>query len=76
MLLIDRLIHGFHWYLKGNHATRPVAVNLIEGRLYEVMDFLDDLTYGEGSTPGTRENKAAWDEHIQTARGWQCQAKG
>ena len=27
VLLIDRLIHGFHWYHKTNSATRPVAIN-------------------------------------------------
>ncbi|HUT33282.1 MAG TPA: hypothetical protein VNE39_07380, partial [Planctomycetota bacterium] len=35
LLLIDRLIHGFHYYYKTQLPTRPVAVNLIEGRLRE-----------------------------------------
>jgi len=70
MLLIDELIHGFHWFYKTNTPTRPVAVNLIEGRLGQVMDFLDELTYGAGSTPGTVETKAQWDVRIQTARSW------
>jgi hypothetical protein len=70
MLLIDRLIHGFHWYYKTNKPTRPVAVNLIEGRLRQVMDFLDELTYGQKSTPGLAETKAEWDQNIRTARGW------
>ena len=47
-----------------------MAINLIEGRLGDVMDFLDSLTYGEMSTPGTQENKAEWDINIQTTRGW------
>ena len=56
MLLIDRLIHGFHSYYKAEgEPTRPVAVNLIGGRLRQVLEFLDELTYGPGSTPGTRE---------------------
>jgi hypothetical protein len=70
VLLIDRLIHGFHWYYKTNKPTRPVAVNLIEGRLRQVMDFLDGLTYGSKSTPGMVETKAEWDQSIRTARGW------
>ena len=61
MLAIDGLIHGFHWYYRKTHRpTRPVAINLIEGRLREVIDFLDRLTYGDKSTPGTRENYAEW----------------
>ena len=68
MLLIDRLIHGFHWYCKTNGPTRPVAVNLIEGRLRQVISFLDALSYGEKSTPGLVECKAEWDQLMETAR--------
>ena len=61
MIAIDRLIHGFHWYNKRTHRpTRPVAVNLIEGRMREVIAFLDRLTYSDKSTPGTRENYDEW----------------
>jgi hypothetical protein len=71
MVLIDQLIHGFHSYYRGvGNPTRPVAINLIGGRLSEVINFLDSLTYGPGSTPGTREAKAEWDRNITTARGW------
>ncbi len=70
MLLIDRLIHGFHWFLKTDRPTRPVAVNLIEGRLREVVVFLDKLTYGEASTLGLEETYAAWDENIEVNRDW------
>ena len=70
MLLIDRLIHGFHWYAKMGGPTRPVAVNLIEGRLSVVVAFLDRLTYGDKSTPGTRETYAEWDKGIDANRDW------
>jgi hypothetical protein len=70
MLLIDRLLHGFHWYYKDNTPTRPVAINLIEGRLGDVLAFLADLTYGEHSTPGTVERFDLWDERAEVARGW------
>jgi hypothetical protein len=69
VFLIDRLIHGFHWYHKFG-CTRPVAVNLIEGRLSEVILFLDNLTYGEGSAPGTRETQAEWVKNSRNARQW------
>jgi hypothetical protein len=69
-LLIDRLIHGFHWYFKTNGPTRPVAINLIEGRLDEVVAFLDNLTYSEKSTPGTHENREEWGKNIEYNRNW------
>jgi hypothetical protein len=68
MFLIDRLVHGFHYY--GKTTTRPVAINLIEGRLNEVIDFLDNLTYGENSTDGLLENRQDWVEKSQNARNW------
>jgi len=46
MLLIDQLIHGFHWYQKFG-VTQPVAVNLIDGKLANVIEFLDELHHGE-----------------------------
>ena len=70
MLLIYRLIHGFHWYLKTGGPTRPVAVNLIEGRLSDVVAFLDRLSYGEKSTPGMVETYAQWDANIEANRNW------
>jgi hypothetical protein len=69
MLAIDTLIHGFHYFLKIG-PTRPVAVNLIEGRLNEVIDFLDALTYGPQSANGLIQKKQEWDEKIQTALSW------
>jgi hypothetical protein len=70
MLLIDRLIHGFHWYCKTSAPTRPVAVNLIEGRMRDVVAFLDRLNYGEKSTPGTRETYAEWDVNLNVHPNW------
>ncbi len=70
MVLIDTLLHGFHWFFKTNEPTRPVAVNLIDLRLWDVIDFLDTLSYGEHSTPGAQETKTAWDHRIENARHW------
>lgn len=69
-ILIDTLIHGFHWYYKTNTVTRPVAINLIEGRLSEVVAFLDSLSRGEKSTPGVGENYAQWDKGIEANSEW------
>jgi predicted RNA-binding Zn-ribbon protein involved in translation (DUF1610 family) len=70
MLLIDRLIHGFHYNLHYG-PTRAAGVNLIEGRYHEVVEFLDRLSYGPGSTPGTRQARREWRQVInQTAETW------
>jgi len=52
MLLIDQLIHGFHHFLRSGRTRRPVGVNLIDGNLQSVIECLDQLTYGSGSTSG------------------------
>jgi hypothetical protein len=70
MLLIDRLIHGFHYYLKTGRPTRPVAVNLIEGRLSDVVAFLERLSYGDRGTPGMRETYDEWDDKIELNGEW------
>jgi hypothetical protein len=70
MLLIDRIITGFHHYLRFGD-TRATAVNLIEGSYHDVVDFLDSLSAGPGSTPGIQENHAEWREKInRTADLW------
>ncbi len=69
MVQIDRLIHGFHWHQKYG-PTRPVAVNLIKGRLAEVIDFLDHLSYGDESTLGIKENHRKWRENSTYVRSW------
>ena len=68
-ILIDRLLHGFHWYFKTNTPTRPVAINLIEGRLDQVVAFLDNLSRGQNSTTGVTANYAEWDKNVQ-ANQW------
>jgi len=70
VFLIDRLLHGFHWYYKTNGPTRPVAVSLIEGRMREVVAFLDSLSYSEKSTPGTTQHFEEWDKNIEVNREW------
>lgn len=72
MFMIDRLLHGFHFWVKEEtiECTRPVAVNLIDAPLGEVIRFLDELTYGEGNTHGVQENHAEWVQRSQFARSW------
>ena len=69
MFLIDQLIHGFHWNAKYGD-TRPVAINLIQGRLGDVIKFLDRLSMGEDSTLGIKETHERWYERSSNARKW------
>jgi hypothetical protein len=69
MFYIDKLLHGFHWSVRYG-PTRPVVINLIEGRLSDVIQFLDALSYGPGSTPGIIQNQTEWFEKSQNARNW------
>jgi len=70
MVAIDHLIHGFHYFYKTNKPTRPVAVNLIKGRLTDVIEFLDRLTYSNSSTPGLQDEQYLWHVNLQSARTW------
>ena len=69
MFYVDNLLHGFHWSVRYG-PTRPVAINLIKGRLSDVIQFLDALSYGSGSTPGIIQNQTEWFEKSQNARNW------
>ena len=61
MVLIDTLIHRFHWQMEG-HAAQPGAATIIGGSMSEIADFLDRLSYGEKSTSGLVERRAEWRE--------------
>ena len=67
MLAIDRLIHEFHTGLK--EYGRPVVVNLIEGKLRDVIGFLDKLTHGSGSATGLSDSHAIWRKKL-TSTSW------
>ena len=62
MLAIDRVIHAFHYSLKDQpeRPGRAAAVNLISGRLTDVIQFLDSLAYGPGTSPELRRVHAQW----------------
>jgi hypothetical protein len=69
MLLIDQLIHAYHYDLKRQSYNRPAAANLIEGGMKQVVQFLDSLTYGADSTSGLEEIQAAWRENLAASGG-------
>lgn len=48
MLAVDKVIHSFHYSLKADPSlpTRAAGVNLIEGKIGDVTEFLDALSRG------------------------------
>ncbi len=67
MLAIDRLIHTFHWELVSNPGRSAARELIYAKNNRELLTFLDRLTYGEGSTPGLREQKAVWDRKLESS---------
>ncbi|MHA2122706.1 MAG: hypothetical protein ACW990_16010, partial [Promethearchaeota archaeon] len=66
MILIDQLIHEAHQWTSPNFKdpvfTRPAAVNIISGKMNEVMAFLNYLSRG----PKRKETKDKWSERVLT----------
>jgi hypothetical protein len=70
-LLIDRLIHAFHWELHQQIGmSRPVAVDLIAGRFEEVVDFLDTLTYGDKTPSDVYQEHLSWNQKVERSGEW------
>jgi hypothetical protein len=68
MLAIDKLIHSAHVSARFGFC-RPAGVNLIEGTMHQVLDFLDELAYSDLSTPGVRDVRDEWTE-LRKNRPW------
>lgn len=66
MLLIDRLLHAFHWFLDA--PSRSVANNLIEGSHDQVLALLDGLAYGDASPSDRAADKERWRRQVVTMR--------
>lgn len=65
MILIDALIHACHKSIKDGETyyTRPLAVNFIEGKMYQVIAFLENLPNGPDSLPEMTEQFMEWRKH-------------
>lgn len=60
LVLIDTLIHRFHWESATASGGRPGACSLIEGRMKDIMPFLDRLTYGDSIPPDVKQTREEW----------------
>ena len=68
MILVDQLIHRFHDFMAQREdvmtRSRAGAANLIEGKAWEVNDFLNGLTYGDNSTAGLAAVRQVWRDRL------------
>ena len=60
MLLIDSLIHRFHWESENVVDGRPGATSLIEGKMKDIMAFLDGISYGDNIPPEIERTREEW----------------
>lgn len=67
MILIDTLIHRYHWELEGG-LTGPGARDLIGGKPSEVIDFLNQLSYGTKSNPEILATRQEWLDKVRASR--------
>ncbi len=67
MILIDTLIHRYHWELEGG-LTGPGARDLIAGKTNEIIDFLNHLSYGTSSSPEILSTRQEWLVKMRTNR--------
>lgn len=67
MILIDTLIHRYHWELEGG-LTGPGARNLIGGKPNEVIDFLNQLSYGTRSSPEILATRQEWLDKVRKSQ--------
>jgi len=72
MILIDRLIHEAHQWTGPNFKepvfTRPVAVNIIGGKMKDVIIFLDQLSRGSVRKETHNEwakRASTWDKYLE-----------
>jgi hypothetical protein len=75
MVAIDQLLHRWHWETKQQQPSfglgRPTAANLIEGSRKQVIEFLDNLTYGDASTTSLKETQATWRSNLASVQALQ-----
>jgi hypothetical protein len=63
ILHVDRLIHAFHVDLN-RKPVRPVACNVIDGNLNDVVTLILELAYGDVTQPEMQRNHEAWQKHL------------
>jgi len=58
LLLIDELIHEFHMHYRA--VGSPLGWSVVRATGRQLIELLEDLAYGLGSTPGLEETQRVW----------------
>ena len=72
LIAIDTLLHTFHAQAR-KWPTSPIAKNVLQGNIQEIVAFLDGLAYGNGSTTGLLASRHSYQATL--ARSWAGGAK-
>ena len=73
LILIDTLIHRYHWETS-TRAGRPGTSSLIEGKMSNIMPFLDGLNYGDQIPKEVETTREEWRKKWQSNR-WKARAE-
>jgi hypothetical protein len=66
LLLIDELIHEFHMHYRAVGSLLGLSVVRATGR--QLIELLEDLAYGPGSTQGLEETRRVWFARLKARR--------
>ena len=77
ILTVDQVIHEFRYNIVKNlhQPTRAPCVNLIEGKLTDVVDFLNDLTYGNGIDKRMIRTRDNWKSTLDGMSKWHLKSR-
>ena len=77
ILTVDQVIHEFHYNTVKNlhQPTRAACVNLIEGRLSDVVAFLNELTYGNGIAKRMIRTRDNWKSTLDGMSKWHLKSR-
>jgi len=70
LILIDTLLHRYHWEAAdGSGGGKCGACCLIEGKLKNIMPFLDALSYGGRAPPEVEATRERWRRKYRGSSG-------
>lgn len=66
LLLIDELIHEFHMHYRA--VGSPLGWSVIRATGRQLIELLEDLAYGPGSTKGLEKTREMWSARLKARR--------
>jgi hypothetical protein len=70
LLAIDAVVHACHMSLEHEIASRPAAVNLIQGTSPDLLHLLNEIAYSDLSTPGLDATRDQWRRRLENGARW------